>query len=88
MKRVWKPLSVGRLRIYQVEMKFMNHPEWNKTLIVVARKPSHATKLVQDIYQNTEWMEEEPHFFGSALNVYMPKSWWDEGVPCDCMRKI
>lgn len=81
MKRVWKPLSVGGLRLYQVEMKFRLHPEWNKTLIVAARKPLHAKQLVEDIHQNTEWMEEPPHFFASALNIYQPKSWWDDGIP-------
>lgn len=82
MKRIWKPLSVGGLRLYQVEMKFRLHPEWNKTLIVAARKPSHATRLIEDIYRNAEW-EEEPHFFGSALNIYQPESWWEEGVLCE-----
>lgn len=81
MERAWKPLSVGGMRLYQVEMKFRLHPEWNKTLIVVARKPLHAEKLIRDIHKNTEWMEEEPSFWGSALNVFMPKSWWDDGIP-------
>ena len=81
MERSWKPLSVGGLRLYQVNMNFHKHPEWNKILIVAARKPSHAVRLIEDIYKNTEWMDGEPHFFGSALNIYMPKSWWDDGIP-------
>lgn len=80
MERVWKPLSVGGLRLYQVEMKFMNHPEWNKTLIVAAKKPSHAKQIIVDIYQDAMW-EEAPHFFGSALNIYMPNTWWEDGIP-------
>ncbi len=49
MKRYWKLLDVGRLRLYQIEMKFMNHPEWNKTLIIAAKKPSHAAPALYKI---------------------------------------
>jgi hypothetical protein len=80
VKRVWKPLDVGGLRLYQVIIMFHNNPKLNQKLIVAAKKPSHAEQLIRDMHKETMWIEE-PVIFGKALNVYMPESWWEDGIP-------
>ncbi len=79
-KRVWKPLDVGGLRLYEVGMYFNQHPEWNKKMIVAAKKPTHASFIVEEIYKDTEFIEK-PYFIGTALNILIPASWWEEGTP-------
>lgn len=80
MKRVWKPLDVGGLRLYMVRICFNQHPEWDKDMIVAAKKPSHARDIVEEIYKDTPFIEQ-PYFIGFAFNVLMPESWWVDGVP-------
>ena len=81
MKRSWHPLDVGGLRLYQVGLHFMEHPQWNKTLIVAANSPSEAEKLMAEIYldDNITYAVEKPILSKGALNIYMPTEWWEKG---------
>lgn len=75
MKRVWKPLDVGGLRLYRVAVYAVGGRE-GKDVIVAAKRPRHAEELMSRIYP--------PGFTISAypLSVYQPVGWWTEGVPC------
>lgn len=81
-KRVWKPLDVNYLRLYEVDMEFSpKHPNWNKHKVVAARSPKHAAKLVEDANRGKMWMDgETPTYTGRALNILQPEVW--EGVAC------
>jgi len=83
MKRVWKPFDLGNgQRLYLVKMKFLRHPEWNRQLIVAARSPGHAARLIKSVHRGTLWMDnEEPIIEGYPLNVYQPvEEAFDEGI--------
>jgi len=80
MKRVWKPLYIGGYRLYKVTMCFTKNEDWNRDMIVAAKSPSHATRIVEDIYKEVEWTER-PYFRGEAFNVLIPESWWIDGTP-------
>lgn len=82
IKYAWKPLDVGGLRLYKVTMKFHSHPEWNETSIVAAESPTHAREIIKKLYAGSKW-GEAPYFDGTALNIYMPAEWWENGVPCE-----
>lgn len=81
MKRVWKPLDVGGLRLYKVIVYFVNHPQWSKAEIVAATSPTHAADIYRHIHRDTVWVEE-PFIEGMALSVNIPEDWHTEGVPC------
>ena len=76
MKRVWKPLDINGLRLYRVDIRFHNHSSWNMVNIVAAKSPSQARKLIEDIYQDSEWIEQ-PIITSKPLNVLQPASWWE-----------
>jgi len=89
MKRVWKPLDVANLRLYEVRIEVFSSGKMcgmnarDKFMFVLAHSPSHAAKLVSNIY-NRSGKEVGLHYecFGKAVNILMPESWWDDGVPC------
>lgn len=74
-KRVWKPLDINGLRLYQVRYFFLAHPAWDEVAIVAATSPTHARRLIEEMHAETEWIEK-PMLRASALNVYMPESWF------------
>ena len=86
MKRVWKPLDAGGLRLYEVNISGpdvrANHKGewWHESRIVAAKSPSDAAHLIEQC----GWREGNPSVIitGQALNVYQPESWWKDGVPC------
>jgi hypothetical protein len=80
MNRVWKPLDVGGLRLYEVRVIFINHPQWNQSHIVAACSPTNAALIYERCVAGAIW-EEEPHFSGHALNISMPADWWEKGAP-------
>jgi hypothetical protein len=81
-KRVWKPLSVGGLRLYKVEQNFPGRRDWNRTFIVAATSPSHARALIEKVYEDATFQEGlSPLYYGRAINIYMPADWWENGVP-------
>lgn len=87
-ERVWKPLDVGGLRLYDVIL----HCQWTgetgtrrKHYPVLARSPSHAAKLVEGIYRETYDNNQNIscwYVTGHALNILMPAEWWEMGAPC------
>lgn len=85
MKRVWKPLDVvDGLRLYEVKISGPDMRSnrkgkwWHESCIVAAKSPSHAAHLIEDC----GWREDNPNVVitGHALNVYMPESWWIDGI--------
>jgi hypothetical protein len=80
-RRVWKPLDVGGLRLYEVRVYFANHPQWNERHVVAAKSPMHAADIYKRIHSDAVWIEE-PYIKGFALNINMPADWWDKGAPC------
>ena len=72
----WHPLDHNGLRLYQVHLHFINHPEWNKTHIVAATRPMHAEKIINDIYKDANWIEQPIITKGLPLNILMPTEWW------------
>jgi hypothetical protein len=80
MKRVWKPLDVGGLRLYEVRVMFINHPQWNERHIVAGYSPTNAAERYKECVKGAIW-EEEPHFSGHPLNILMPADWWESGAP-------
>ena len=85
MKRVWKPLDVGRLRLYKVKQYFIwkDGTQETEQFAVLAKSPSGAAKLVQDIYSGYDWSSEitSVTYRGFPFDVLMPESWWQEGIP-------
>jgi hypothetical protein len=82
MKRMWKPLDVGGFRLYEVTAQYISRPMVEKQrFIVPAKSPSDAARLITEMYtragQGEMW-----DVFGKALNVYVPESWWTNGVLC------
>jgi hypothetical protein len=73
-QRIWRPLDVNGLRLYKVTLYFHNHPLWNETLIVAAKSPSEARRLIEKAHDETVWVET-PIVTGEALVVYQPKEW-------------
>jgi len=88
-KRVWKPLDVGGLRLYKVKRRLLWKPDNSnhvEQFIVLAKKPSHAAKLIQGIFQEAD--KENKYiqnitYMGYALEVLMPRSWWNDGIPSE-----
>ncbi len=74
-KRVWKPLDVNYLRLYRVTMHFSQNPEWDQEMVVAARSPRDASKIIEAIYEKAQWADGEPEFEGRALNIYQPDYW-------------
>jgi hypothetical protein len=87
MKRVWKPIGVGGLRLYQVVLHYQvkgRQKEYRQYYIVAADSPRDAAKLVEDIKKEAMDGNGEIvywHVRGEALNVLQPAEWWDHGVP-------
>jgi anti-sigma factor RsiW len=82
VKRVWKPLDVGGFRLYEVTARYVPRPQEEKqAFIVPAKSPSDAARLIREMYeragQGGYW-----DVFGKALNVYVPETWWTNGVLC------
>jgi hypothetical protein len=77
MKRVWKPLDVGGLRLYGVDLRFTGHPEWDMAKVAAAQSPRHALELVMKAYIGQHWIVE-PTYYAHALDVLQPESWWTE----------
>jgi hypothetical protein len=78
MKRVWKPLDVGGLRLYSVRAQKMmeNQKFYNQHFTVAATSPRHAAQLVVECGYGEPWLVT-----GHALNVLIPEDWWIDGVP-------
>jgi len=76
MKRVWKPLDVGGLRLYRVVVHRVNI-DWSKELIVAAKRPMHAAELVEKCGYNPR----EYIIMAYPLNILMPETWWIDGIP-------
>ena len=84
MNRVWKPLSVGGLRLYQVRRQYLGEPHGGddeQRFVVAANSPTHAAQLIHKIYADAG-QTEKFLITGRAMNVYMPQDWWEDGVPC------
>lgn len=51
MKRIWRPLDVGGLRLYKVQVRYMNEKGYDlhqgHECLVMANRPMHAANLVQ-----------------------------------------
>jgi len=89
MKRVWKPLDVANLRLYEVRVevfrdgKMLGVNARDKFCLVLASSPSHAARLVHRIYSRAgKEAGVRYETYGKAVNVLMPESWWENGVPC------
>lgn len=80
MKRDWKPLDVGGMRLYRVQVSFPGKPQWNSSHVVAADSPSQAAKLYEQCLKGAAW-EVEPIITGHALNILMPADWWERGAP-------
>ncbi len=84
-KRIWKPLDVGGLRLYKVEqmIQYRDGHFDSRILLAVARSPKNAELLVHECYRNTKWNAEivTVNYYGKAIDVLMPESWWQDGVP-------
>lgn len=78
IKYTWKPLDHEGLRLYEVHMRFHAHPEWNKVFVVAAKSPSHAQRLIEAAYKDSQWVAETPVFTGSALRIYQPVDWGEK----------
>ncbi len=94
MKRVWKPLDVGGKRLYAVKLEHFNKETGQRAygnleppLLVLADSPRGAAKLVHDIYNYPETpIRTECH--GKAVKVFMPESWWNDGVPSEAENTL
>ncbi len=74
MKRVWKPLYVNGLRLYQVNVRFQGHRDWNYSHVVAARSPSHAAELLKKMDEGSVF-EVQPTYKGTAFAVLQPAEW-------------
>ncbi len=87
MKRVWKPLDVGGLRLYKVKRRFIWKPDGKghvEESIVAASTPRAAASIIERIYTESDKQNtycENITYTGYALDVLMPESWWRDGVP-------
>lgn len=45
MKRKFRPLGVGGLRLYEVILRYPGHPEWQERFVVVAGGQRRALVL-------------------------------------------
>jgi hypothetical protein len=77
MKRVWKPLDIGGLRLYKVVVH-----NTGKQYVVASQSTATARRLIEKIYK--DYIKEifEPDISAESLKIYMPESWWVDGVPC------
>lgn len=86
MKRVWKPLDVGGLRLYEV-LRVFSSSKIKRTdhYVVAATCPAHAAQLIEQVYKDTEYLPEfgQPFIAARRLACYIPESWWIDGVPCE-----
>lgn len=85
MKRVWKPLDVGGLRLYEV-YQYFNYRDGTmqfKTFVVLANSPSEASSFIEKIYKDSQWLDSirSVDYKGFPLNILMPESWWIDGIP-------
>ena len=84
MKRVWKPIGVGGMRLYRVKVVWT--PSGTKDghkedYIVAANAPRHAAQLIEEMYKEAAY--PPTIVTGEALNVYQPADWWESGIPCE-----
>jgi hypothetical protein len=85
LKRVWKPLDAGGLRLYEVLRVMLwkdGHTDTVKTL-VMAKSPKQASALMEEIYKGAEWHPNmaSVSFVGRAIYVLIPEAWWQDGIP-------
>lgn len=86
MKRVWKPLDVGMKRLYSVTLEYFTkegkraYGNTEPPKLVMADSPSNATEIMDRLY-NPPGQEIRAECYGKAVNVCMPKSWWEDGTP-------
>lgn len=82
-KRVWKPLDVGGKRLYTVSTRWiiLGIEYQLEDCFVLANSPSSAAELIHNIHRGTR-SDGVLNCIGHPLDVLMPKSWWDEGIPC------
>jgi hypothetical protein len=81
--RVWKPLDVGGKRLYEVVEIWprADGREHRNRSLVVATSPSAAVEaFARHVYRDIP-EQDRPIVFANAINVLMPKSWWEDGVP-------
>jgi len=77
VKRVWKPLDHKGLRLYEVNLRFLGHPERDFHLVVAAQSPRQAAKLIEEQYKDAQWIDNRPPYIsGQALSVYQPEEDW------------
>lgn len=82
-KRVWKPVDIGGLRLYEVTQTFPNRPNWKRDFVVAAHSPSEAARIVEASYEGAMFKDGiQPNYRGYALNVCQPAEWAEEGIPC------
>ena len=76
--RVWKPLEVGGLRLYQVSA-YKDCGILFAVYIVADKSGSEAARYVEDVC-----LKGVPYSFaiGQSLDVLMPADWWENGTPC------
>jgi len=86
MKRVWKPLDVGGKRLYAVTLQYFTqegkraYGNYEPPQLVLGNSPRHAASLMYRIYSQPD-NPIRVECFGKAVNVLMPESWWEEGIP-------
>jgi hypothetical protein len=82
--RVWKPLDVGGKRLYEVVEiwpRADGRSEHRNRSLVIATSPSAAVEVfARHVYRDIP-EQDRPIILGKAINVLMPKSWWEDGVP-------
>lgn len=81
LKRVWKPLDVGGLRLYEVLATYPSARQPTR-YVVAASAPRDAVRYVDRCFAG---VEPQPATAGFALNVLQPAEWWENGVPSDAL---
>jgi hypothetical protein len=82
--RVWKALDVGGERLYEVVEiwpRTRGRREAKKRSLVLATSPSAAVEVfARHVYRDIP-EQDRPIILGQAIDVLMPKSWWEHGIP-------
>lgn len=87
MKRVWKPLDIGGLRLYKVKRTYIWKPDGKnhtEVSIVAATSPGSAAGIIQRLFAESDKNNEYTQavtYRGFALDVFIPQSWWENGIP-------
>jgi len=88
MDRVWKPLDAGGKRLYSVSCEYFDKDTGSRLYagteppkLVMADSPRQAASFVYKVMNSPEYTIRV-ECYGKAVNVLMPKSWWEDGIPC------